>query len=133
MSTAPEVIDEVVVSGNRSAGTVLSEIEPELVLTEEDIAAYGVSSIGDLIELLSRESGSGRASNGPPVVLINGRRVSGFREVGRYPVEALARVELLAEQVALSYGFAADQRVLNFVLKPDVTVTSLAGGTDRLS
>ncbi|MEM6819418.1 MAG: hypothetical protein AAF578_11585 [Pseudomonadota bacterium] len=133
VSTAPEVIDEVVVSGNRSAGTVLSEIEPELVLTEEDIAAYGVSSIGDLIELLSRESGSGRASNGPPVVLINGRRVSGFREVGRYPVEALARVELLAEQVALSYGFAADQRVLNFVLKPDVTVTSLAGGTDRLS
>ncbi|MEL7454795.1 MAG: hypothetical protein AAGJ50_15650, partial [Pseudomonadota bacterium] len=126
--TPEQVLDTVLVEGDRIRGKTLSDIEPELVLTEEDIAAYGAGSLGELVGLISADISSNRGrSAGPPVVLINGRRVSGFREVGRYPVEALARVEVLPEEVSLSYGFAADQRVLNFVLKPNITVTTLTG------
>jgi len=127
-ATEPEnqVLETIVVEGKRIRGTSLSDIDPELVLNEEDIAAYGAGSLGELIGLISAEVSSNRGrSSGPPIVLINGRRVSGFREVGRYPVEALARVEVLPEEVSLSYGFSADQRVLNFVLKPNITVTTL--------
>lgn len=122
---------------NQSRGT----IEPELTLTDGDIAAYGASTIGELIGELLPETSSGRGrGGGRPVVLLNGRRVSSFREVGRYPLEAVERVDVLPEEVSLSYGFAANQRVLNFVLKPNVTVSALEaeitlpedGGTQTL-
>ncbi|MEM6539042.1 MAG: hypothetical protein AAF668_15085 [Pseudomonadota bacterium] len=123
--------DVVIVEGRRQRGLGLSEIQPELTLTESDIAAYGVSSIGELLEQLEAETSSGRGrGDQPPVVLLNGRRISGFREIGRYPAEALARVDVLPEEASLAYGFSADQRVINFILKPNVTVTALEGAID---
>ena len=121
--------DVIVVGGSRQRGVTLSQIDPEVTLTEADIEAYGVSSLAELLELLSAEtsSGRGRRGGGRPVVLLNGRRISGFREIGRYPPEALARVEVLPEEAALSYGFPANQRVINFVLKPNVVVHALEG------
>ncbi|MDJ0979174.1 MAG: hypothetical protein QNI87_11655 [Erythrobacter sp.] len=121
--------DVIIVRGRRM---ILSEIEPERELTEQDIAAFGASSLGDLASLLLQEtsSGRGRSRDAPPVVLVNGRRVSGFREIGRYPVEALSRVQVYPEEVALSFGFSADQRVLNFILKPNVTVTAFEASGD---
>lgn len=121
---AAEDDDVIFVESARRRGVTLSDIEPEVTLDESDIAAYGVSSLSELLEELAPESSSGRGrrGGGRPVVLLNGRRISGFREIGRYPPEALARVEVLPEEAALSYGFAADQRVINFVLKPNVVV-----------
>ncbi|NRA29128.1 MAG: hypothetical protein HRU11_02620 [Parvularculaceae bacterium] len=138
LETPEDVVDEfseadsdvIVVGGRRQRGATLSEIEPELTLTESDIEAYGVSTLGELLEVLSQETSSGRSrrgGGGGPVVLLNGRRISGFREIGRYPPEALARVEVLPEEAALSYGFSADQRVINFVLKPNVIVRAAEG------
>ncbi|MEM7689014.1 MAG: hypothetical protein AAF291_08315 [Pseudomonadota bacterium] len=123
---------EIIVRGNLIKGRTFGGYEPEQVLLPEDIAAYGAGSLGELVDLILAETSSGRGrASGPPVVLINGRRVSGFREVGRYPVSAVARVEVLPEEASLAYGFAADQRVLNFVLKPNVDITTLTlrGGT----
>lgn len=120
--------DVVVVAGKKVRGRSLSDIEPELVLSEEDISAYGVSTLGELLEAVLAETSSSRGrGNQPPVVLVNGRRVSGFREIGKYPVEAVARVEVLPEETSLSYGFSADQRVINFVLKPNITINALEG------
>src|SRR5262249_24276618 len=34
------------------------------------------------------------------------------------PTEAIERVDILPEEVALKYGYAADQRVVNFELRP---------------
>ncbi|MEM1390074.1 MAG: hypothetical protein AAGG45_03255 [Pseudomonadota bacterium] len=116
-------LDEIIVDGSYLKGSSLSEYEPELVLTESDIAAYGVSSIAELLEIIEVETSSGkRRRNEPPVVLINGRRVSGFRELDNYPVEALARVEVLPEEASLAYGFTANQRVINFVLKANLQI-----------
>ncbi|MEM9168518.1 MAG: hypothetical protein AAGC56_02605, partial [Pseudomonadota bacterium] len=132
LDAADDEDDEVetfVVEGRRVRGTTLTDVEPEIVLGEEEIAAYGASSFAQLLAELAPEtsSGRGRRGGGGPVVLLNGRRISGFREIGRYPTEALARVEVLPEEVSLAYGFSADQRVINFILKPDVTIMALEG------
>ncbi|MEG8028125.1 TonB-dependent receptor plug domain-containing protein [Sphingomonas aerolata] len=54
---------------------------------------------------------------GAPVVLLNGRRISSFSEIRDIPTEAIQRVEILPEEVALKYGYRADQKVVNFVLR----------------
>lgn len=132
----------ITVSGQRLSGQIQANASAELTLTQVDIAAYGVSSIGELLSELLAETSSGRARRpGPPVVLLDGRRIPGFREIGRYPVEALARVEVLAENVAVAYGFSANERVINFILKQNVAIAagtldgraSQAGGSSTSS
>jgi hypothetical protein len=51
------------------------------------------------------------------VVLLNGRRISSFAEIRDIPPEAIERVDIFPEEVALKYGYRADQRVVNFVLR----------------
>jgi outer membrane receptor for ferrienterochelin and colicin len=51
------------------------------------------------------------------VVLLEGRRVASMREIGTIPTEAIQRVEVLPEEVALKYGYTATQKVVNIVLR----------------
>nr|QQZ51824.1 hypothetical protein JKL49_13595 [Phenylobacterium glaciei] len=51
------------------------------------------------------------------MVLINGARASGFAEIRDLPTEAIARVEILPEEVSLKYGYPAEQKVVNMVLR----------------
>lgn len=105
------------VSSARPRGSVDSDIPPDLTLSAEDIQSYGASSISELLTYLEPVTRSSRGSGGPPVMLVNGRRISGFREIQGIPPEAIERVDILPEEVALEYGYRADQRVVNFVLK----------------
>ncbi|WP_239987461.1 TonB-dependent receptor plug domain-containing protein [Sphingosinithalassobacter portus] len=107
--------DEIVVTAEMR-GSVVGDIQPEQVLTPADIRSYGVSSVGELLDALAPQTSSGRGS-GRPVVLLNGRRISGFRELRDIPTEAIERVDILPEEVALKYGYRADQRVVNIVLR----------------
>lgn len=110
---------EIVVTGQRQRGTVLGDIEPEIQLDSRDIRAYGAGSITELLDALAPQTGSGRGrEGGRPIVLLNGRRISGFSEIRDLPPEAIERVDILPEEVALKYGYRADQRVVNFVLRP---------------
>jgi hypothetical protein len=110
--------DEIIVIGKRIRGQVDSDSPPEVQLNEEEIASYGVGSISELLETLEPLTRSGRGrGGGRPVLLINGRRISGFSEIRNLPTEAIERVDILPEEVALRYGYRADQRVVNFVLK----------------
>jgi iron complex outermembrane recepter protein len=114
----PVVSDEpdIIVEGQRNLpGAVIGDIPPEQQLGPADIRSYGVSSIGDLLTELSPQTQSG--VGGPPVVLLNGKRIAGFREIRDIPTEAIARVDILAEEVALKYGYRADQKVVNIVLR----------------
>ena len=116
-------ISEVVVTAERPVepGAVIGDIKAELQLTPADVASYGVSSITDLLAELAPQTRSDRgrgAGGGGPIVLLNGRRISGFGEIRDLPPEAIARVDVLPEEAALKYGFSAEQRVINFVLKP---------------
>ena len=104
--------------GKRIVGRVDAPQAPILELDSADIAAYGAGSLEELLEVLASQTGSARGrGSGRRAFLVNGVRISSFRELASYPPEAISRVEVLPEEVALRYGFAADQRVINFVLK----------------
>ena len=111
---------EIIVIADRIRGQVDAPDKPIQTLNEEDIASYGATSITDLLAALAPQTGSGRgrgAAGGMPVMLLNGQRVSSFREMRGIPPEAIKRVEILPEEVALRYGYSADQRVVNMILK----------------
>jgi len=108
----------IVVTGTRERGAVLSDIPPEIQLDRRDIRATGASSVADLINILSPQTTSTRGRGGDgPVILLDGRRISSFGEIRDLPPEAIDRVDILPEEVALQYGYRADQRVVNIVLR----------------
>ena len=115
-----EELDEaVVVVGQRDPRLVVGDIPPEDTLDSRDIRATGATSIDELLEALAPQIGSarGREAGGRPIMLINGRRISSFRELRDIPPEAIEKMEILPEEVALKYGYKADQRVVNVVLR----------------
>src|ERR1700712_4804200 len=110
---------DIIVTAPRIAGSVVGDIPPELELDEAAVESYGASSISELLDALAPQptSGRGRGSGGP-VILLNGQRISSFSEIRDLPPEAILRVQILPEEVALKFGYGADQRVVNFILKP---------------
>lgn len=110
--------EEIVVTGTRPPGSVVGNIPAEVTLTGRDVRGLGVSNITELLDALAPQTSSGRGrANGRPVVLINGLRTTGFAEVRDLPTEAIARVDIFPEELALRYGYRADQRVVNIVLR----------------
>ncbi len=124
---------DIVVTGRAAVqpGAVVGDIKPEIQLSPADIRSYGVSSVADLLNELAPQTRSDRGTGGAPLVLLNGHRISSFSEVRDLPTEAILRVDILPEEVALKYGAAADQRVVNFVLRPRfrATTAEATGGT----
>ena len=121
---------EIVVVGQRDPNAVIGDIPPENSLNSRDIRAYGATSIAELLDAVGAQTHSARGrDSGPPVVLLNGKRISGFREIRDLPPEAILRMDILPEEVALKYGYRADQRVVNIVLRPRFrsTATRLDG------
>lgn len=108
-------VEGIVVTGQRQYGAVLGDIQPETTFSAADVRSLGVSSVTELLSELSAQTTS--ASGGAPVVLLNGRRISGMGEIRDLPTEAIQRVEILPEEVALKYGYSADQKVVNVVLR----------------
>lgn len=137
-------VDALTVTASRQQpGAVTGDIPPELQLSPRDIRAYGVSTVAELITALEPQTSSARggAAGGRPVILVNGGRISNFGEVRDIPTEAIARVDILPEEVALKYGYRADQKVVNLVLRRRFRATTVeagaklptqAGGADTL-
>ena len=113
--------NEIVVTADRMTGSVDTNIKPVDVLDEGQIAAYGATSVDDLLTALAPQigNGRGRGGGGRPIMLVNGRPVNDFREIMSLPPEAIVRVEIFPEELALKYGYRPDQRVVNLILKPD--------------
>lgn len=110
--------EEIVVIGARMQGDVETDIPPTQTLNEADILSTGASSLADVLAALGPQTGSGRGrGSGPPVILLNGQRISSFRDIRDLPPEAIKRVQIFPEELALQYGFRPDQRVVNFILK----------------
>ncbi|MEG3181746.1 TonB-dependent receptor [Sphingomonas sp. LT1P40] len=112
-----EEAEEVVVTG-QLRGAVPGDVKPEIVLNPADIRAYGVGSLAELLTELEPQTRSGRGRDGGgPVLLLSGRRISGFAEIRDIPPEAIERIDILPEEAALKLGYRADQRVVNIVLR----------------
>ena len=114
----PATGNEIIVTSKRIPGEVVVPQAPIQTLDEEDIASYGANSIDELIDAISPQTGSGRGrGDGTPVILVNGQRISSFRELRRIPPEAIRKLEILPEEVALRFGYSPNQRVVNIILK----------------
>lgn len=107
----------IVVRAEQLRGSIRTDVPPVAELNATDIASYGASSIAELLEQIAPQTGSARGrGGGGPVVLLNGQRISGFRAIRDLPPEAIQKVEVFPEELALRYGFRPDQRVINFIL-----------------
>ncbi|MEM6301560.1 MAG: hypothetical protein AAF749_07455 [Pseudomonadota bacterium] len=113
-----DTIEEVRVIANKVGSDVNLYIEPDFVLGPEIIRGLAVNDLEELLNELEPELEGGRAqSNGRRVILVNGRRIADFREIRSYPPEVIAQVEIYPEEAAAQYGFRANQKVVNFILK----------------
>ena len=113
---------DIVVYGTRLRGQLNVDQPPVAEYDEADIAAFGAGSIADIVAAITPSTSSaarGGRGGGRPVFLINGIRVSSWREFRSYPPEAVAKVEVFPEEVAQRFGYSPDQRVVNIVLKPN--------------
>ena len=121
--------EEIVVVGARPRGSVIGDILPEDTLDARDVRATGASNINELLEAIAPQIGSAQGRGGErPVLLLNGQRISSFRELRDIPTEAIQRVEILPEEVALKYGYRADQKVVNIVLRQRFRSTAAQAG-----
>jgi len=107
-----------VVKGKPPRGSVVGDIAPEVILRSRDVKATGATSFDELLEAIAPDIGLARGSGSPrPLVLLNGHRVSSYRELRDIPIDAVSRVDILPAEVALKYGYPPDQKVVNVVLQ----------------
>jgi hypothetical protein len=111
--TMQEPAPEIIVTTPR--GSASGGIDPLLELSPSELDSYGADSLSDLVDALRPLTRSSR-SDQMAVILINGH-LAGQTEFDNLPREAIERVEVLPESVALQYGFSENQRVLNFILR----------------
>ncbi|WP_322966044.1 TonB-dependent receptor domain-containing protein [Sphingomonas fuzhouensis] len=119
---------DITVTGKRIPGSVIGAVEPVAVLDAQALEALGATNLTDLLKKVKSLTGS--SSGGEPVMLLNGRRVSGFAEFQSLPNEAIEKVEVLPEQEAARFGYPSNVRVMNFITKKKfraVTVFLLPG------
>ncbi|MBY0421627.1 MAG: hypothetical protein K2Q06_04930, partial [Parvularculaceae bacterium] len=109
--------EEIIVSGQRARGSIPSEAKPETTLGAGEVRSLGASSVGEALAAIAPQTGSARGRGGQPVILLNGRRISSFDEIRNIPSEAIARIDIFTEEQALEFGFPADSRVVNIVLR----------------
>ncbi|HEX8061817.1 MAG TPA: TonB-dependent receptor [Allosphingosinicella sp.] len=123
--------ETIVVTGQRQRGAVIGDIAPEVQFDRREIRALGAGSLTELLDAIAPQTRSGRGRDeGRPVILLNGRRISGFSEIRDIPPEAITRIDVMPEEVALKYGYRADQKVVNFVLRRrfDAYTAEVQGG-----
>lgn len=106
----------ILVQARKPRGLVRSSSAPLRSLNPDDVRAIGATNVSEVLDALDAQLGSSTTNSDPsPTVLLNGRRVANFQEVASIPSEAIERLEIFPEEVALQYGYSADQKVVNVV------------------
>jgi iron complex outermembrane receptor protein len=109
---------EILVIGTR----YVSGIQPERDLDEEAIGGYDESTIDGLLAEVQSELGEDPE---PPLILVNGERVTSLDDIGSLPVEALSNVKVLPHGSAVAAGGTSTQRVISLSLKKKVRSATL--------
>jgi hypothetical protein len=127
---AEEEQDEILVTAHRQKGAVATDIKPETTLNSTAIRALGAADLDEVFEAIAPEIKNGQSDAGSKaaaasIVLVNGQRIAGFNSIKDLPPEAIRRIEIFPEKVALQYGYPPDQRVVNVVLRGHYHAISL--------
>jgi hypothetical protein len=109
---------DILVIGTR----YISGIQPERDLDEEAIASYDASTIDGLLAEVQAELGE---DSQPPLILVNGERVSSLDDIGGLPVEALLNVKVLPHGSAVAAGGTSTQRLISLTLARKLRAATL--------
>lgn len=121
----------IVVTGRRLRGAVAGDVPPERELDERDVASFGTGTVAELLDAIEPQTrGSAGEGGGRPAILVDGRRVSSLSEIVNIASEAIERIDILPEEVALRFGFRQGRRAVNIVLRRryDIVAAELALG-----
>ncbi|PKH57630.1 TonB-dependent receptor [Shewanella sp. Choline-02u-19] len=151
---AKQPIEKIQVTGSRIKRTDFEGVAPVTVITAEEIANSGLSSIAEVLQ--SSIASSGGSLNGESdgftdsassvnlrgmganrtLVLINGRRqasfpsaaggTSNFVDVSDIPTAAVERIEILTGGASAIYGSDAVGGVVNIILKTEYEGSKIA-------
>ncbi len=141
---APPAVEEYIITGSRIWRSNLTELGPITVVTSEDIARSGATTLDELLTKLPSVTFQGFNKNltgggeglamidlrnlgvQRTLVLINGRRVvtNGTTveeavDLNNIPPAMVERIEVLLEGASAVYGSDAVGGVVNFILKDD--------------
>lgn len=123
--------DEILVTAHQQHGAVATDIPPQVTINSAAIAALGAADLNEVFELFAPEFRNGQSEPGKagetPIVLVNGQRIAGFAAIKDLPPEAIRRIEVYPEKVALQYGYDASQKVVNVVLRSNYHALTLLG------
>lgn len=133
-------LDRIEVTGSRIKRTDIETSQPVFTLSREEIAAQGLTSVGDVIQNISANgstlnttfnnggNGETRVSlrnlgSNRTLVLVNGRRwvggtgLGGAVDLNTIPTAAVERIEVLKDGASAIYGSDAIAGVVNVILR----------------
>ncbi len=123
--------DEILVTAHQQHGAVATDIPPQVTINSAAISALGAADLQEVFDLFAPEFRNGQSAPGKagdtPIVLVNGQRIAGFAAIKDLPPEAIRRIEVYPEKVALQYGYDASQKVVNVVLRSNYRALTLLG------
>ncbi len=150
-----EDVNTITITGSAIKRTDVEGALPITVITAEDIEASGVSDVPELISQIPSMQGMDVAADTVggggggiqsaslrdlgseyTLVLLNGRRLpsadSGSTiDLSTIPLAAIERVEVLTDGASALYGSDAIAGVVNFILKQDVTESTVSVRYDQ--
>lgn len=156
-SSAPSTLQAVTVTGSYIARSQAEGTHPVQVITAEQIAHSGKSTVSDLLRSISANTGyswnENRTASWTPgaagiglrglsqkntLVLLNGRRVANysfpqqalsdvFVNLNALPLSALERVEVLKDGASAVYGSDAVAGVINLITRQDYQGVEVGG------
>ena len=153
------MVEEVVVTGSRIKRETLNTAGQQVTIDRTDIDVTGNMSVADVLRetslntlgSFSERSGSSAQSNATvnlrgagsdrTLVLINGRRVTGSPSLGgggavnlnMIPMDAVERIEILADGASSTYGSDAVAGVVNLIMRKNFEGVSFKSRMGRPS
>lgn len=153
---AQEKLERIEITGSAIRRIEADSALPVQVMTKQDIARTGVTSVEGLLQTISSMSSAGGTSaaegagsstygnstislrglsDARTLVLVNGRRMASFADgssavnVATIPLAAIERVEILKDGASSVYGSDAMAGVVNFILTKSMSGVELAAYT----
>jgi len=148
-------VDEIIVTGSLIRGAPEDAAAPVDIITADDLDKQGAPPATEFLKSLSYmngivgesnqfTSGRGQAAQGSTsvnlrgfgaartLVLLNGKRLAS-EDANRLPSNAIARVEVLKDGGAVTYGSDAIGGVVNYITKDNVDGFELSGDYRAIS